>query len=150
MADLWYFSHRIDHGYRRPYFPLVWSQLGDTSEVPADADITETFRISVGVGFVRHVDRMMIGRKAFRTSHGMIGICPETVREGDCVAILLGANVPMVLRPLEGGRVGDGDRDGNTKEWRLIGESYVHGMMDGEALRWLESRRVPFQGFRIR
>jgi hypothetical protein len=45
---------------------------------------------------------------------------------GDVVAVLFGARVPFVLRQQQDGR------------YRLIGDCYVHRMMDGEAIRgWI-------------
>ncbi|KAF9636312.1 putative ankyrin and het domain-containing protein [Lasiodiplodia theobromae] len=59
-------------------------------------------------------------RKPFRTLTGFVGIGPEEVAEGDCLWIPLGAHVPFVLR-----QSGDG-------RWVVVGEAYVHGIMDGE------------------
>jgi hypothetical protein len=47
-------------------------------------------------------------------------VAPEA-RPGDIIAVLAGGNVPYVLRP--GTEIG---------EYELIGECYVHGIMDGE------------------
>lgn len=52
-----------------------------------------------------------------------VGLCPGETRPGDVVAILFGATVPFVLRP------GPGASEGGFK---LVGETYVHGIMDGE------------------
>ncbi|OJD36684.1 ankyrin and het domain-containing protein [Diplodia corticola] len=59
-------------------------------------------------------------RKPFRTSKGFIGIGPQEVGEGDCLWIPLGADVPFVLREAEDGRL------------VVVGEAFVHGIMDGE------------------
>ncbi|KAK8249087.1 heterokaryon incompatibility protein-domain-containing protein [Phyllosticta capitalensis] len=61
------------------------------------------------------------GRIPFRTCRGMIGIGPEEMRQGDCVWIIMGADLPFVLRPVDG-------------RWSVVGEAYVHGVMDGEAM----------------
>ena len=42
------------------------------------------------------------------------------------MATLLGANMPFVLRPVPDDHRRKGPR------WRLLGECYVHGIMDGE------------------
>ncbi|TKX24571.1 hypothetical protein C1H76_3180 [Elsinoe australis] len=44
-------------------------------------------------------------------------------REGDCIAVLRGAKVPLVLRPEGGGR---------DARYSFVGPCYVHGFMDGE------------------
>ena len=44
------------------------------------------------------------------------------VKAGDTVPIMLGAPVPHVSQPLSNGN------------FKLVGECYIHGVMDGEAL----------------
>ncbi|KAK3717412.1 hypothetical protein LTR37_005801 [Vermiconidia calcicola] len=61
------------------------------------------------------------GRVFFTSSTGYIGIAPYGTREGDLIFVVLGADVPFVLRPLEDG-------------YCLIGEAYVQGAMNGEVL----------------
>ncbi|KAL8959728.1 MAG: hypothetical protein Q9193_003453 [Seirophora villosa] len=64
-----------------------------------------------------------VGR-AFIVTHneGLIGFAPEHCRENDCIVILLGCQSPMVLRPT------------NDGSFLVIGECYVNGLMEGEAL----------------
>lgn len=62
------------------------------------------------------------GRKPFVTEAGRVGLGPETTRAGDVVFVILGVDVPMVLREVSVGR------------HRVVGEAYVHGVMDGEAM----------------
>lgn len=57
------------------------------------------------------------------TGRGYFVMGPDVMEEGDIVAVLYGGRTPFVLRPIA---------DGN---WSLLGECYVHGMMDGEALK---------------
>jgi hypothetical protein len=56
----------------------------------------------------------------FLSSSGYVGLCPFTTQGGDVICIFLGGSVPFVLRP--------GSYDG----YMLVGEVYVHGIMDGE------------------
>jgi hypothetical protein len=56
-----------------------------------------------------------------------MGIGPVGVRPGDEVWSLIGGHVPFVLCP--------SNHDNDTargKYYKLVGESYVHGIMDGE------------------
>jgi hypothetical protein len=57
---------------------------------------------------------------------------------GDAVALLYGAATPMVLREKERS---DGAAAG-VRRWELVGECYVHGAMDGEALRGLSLSEI--------
>ena len=134
IADQWYSSERIDDDYRRLYFPLIHPILQQAFEEALD--LPESFWIDLGVSFVKHVERILILRKVFLTSEGLLGLCPKGAEKGDHVCILPGADVPMILRP-EG------------ENFRLVGESYVHGMIDGEALHKLEAEMVPFKKFTI-
>ena len=52
------------------------------------------------------------------------GIAPSCANKGDIVCILLGCSVPVVLNPV--------DRTNPACGYRLMGEAYVHGLMDGE------------------
>jgi hypothetical protein len=51
------------------------------------------------------------------------GLAPPETRERDVICILFGCSVPVVLRKV-----------GRTDRYTFVGECYVHGMMDGEAL----------------
>lgn len=61
-------------------------------------------------------------RKFFTTKKGTIGLGPRSMRPGDLVCILSGCRVPFILRA-EG------------PNFRLVGESYVHGLMEGQAVK---------------
>jgi hypothetical protein len=62
------------------------------------------------------------------TVAGLAGYVPKKAREGDTVVMLHGADVPFVLRKKPDGR------------YLLIGECYLHGIMNGEALEASEAR----------
>ncbi|KAG4441307.1 hypothetical protein IFR05_003235 [Cadophora sp. M221] len=59
--------------------------------------------------------------RPFISDKGYPGMAPEFAAAGDLICVVFGAICPYVLR-----RVGDG--------FELIGESYVHGIMDGEVM----------------
>lgn len=56
------------------------------------------------------------------------GLAPSDTETGDLICILFGCSVPVVLRKIPQTNRHDLER------YRFIGECYVHGMMDGEAL----------------
>ncbi|KAF7917095.1 hypothetical protein BELL_0537g00070 [Botrytis elliptica] len=56
------------------------------------------------------------------TEEGYMGIGPLGVEEGDYVCVLLGTELPIVLRPTPAG------------EFLVVGSYFIHGLMDGEAL----------------
>lgn len=65
--------------------------------------------------------RVCTDRRFFVTDQGRTGIGPEAMAEGDRVVILFGSRVPFVLRAV-------GPR------YKLVGECYVAGLMDGQAV----------------
>ncbi|KAI0968672.1 heterokaryon incompatibility protein-domain-containing protein [Xylaria arbuscula] len=62
------------------------------------------------------------GRRFTGTDGGLIGWVPEETIKGDEIVILYGSRVPIVVR---------GNGEG---KYRLIGECYIHGLMDGQAI----------------
>jgi len=79
-------------------------------------DIAETLRC------MRLALLSLDGRVLITTGTGYLGLAPVATRPGDVIAILLGCNCPVVLRPC------------NDTLYRVIGECYIHGLMDGEIL----------------
>ncbi|KAH8595446.1 putative heterokaryon incompatibility protein 6, OR allele, partial [Bisporella sp. PMI_857] len=63
-----------------------------------------------------------LGRLLFITRKGHLVLGPEYVKQGDFVTLIKGTWVPFILR-----RQSDG-------QYQLIGEAYVDGIMDGEAM----------------
>jgi hypothetical protein len=60
-------------------------------------------------------------RRLIFTKTGYLGLAPENVQPGDRVVILMGGQLPFVLRPVD-------------RHHLLVGEAYVQGIMDGEAM----------------
>lgn len=60
-------------------------------------------------------------RRAIVTESGHVGLGPMAVEPGDVVCILRDAVMPMILRPVDGGN-----------SFKVVGESYIHGIMFGE------------------
>lgn len=70
--------------------------------------------------FQKQLGDISFGRRLFATSKDQLGLGPESMREGDEVWALVGADAPFVLRRKEDGR------------YNLVGEAYVHGAMFAE------------------
>ncbi|KAF5560651.1 heterokaryon incompatibility 6 OR allele [Fusarium phyllophilum] len=79
-------------------------------------DMSNTFKVALEV----EVDRMF-----FITELGYVGIGPKSMKPGDHVCVLHGGCTPFVVRPVDGA----GDED-----YLFLGESFVTGLMSGEAL----------------
>lgn len=67
-------------------------------------------------------------RRLYVTEDKYLGLGPTSIKIGDSVWIIPGVGGPFVLRPCEG-VMGAG-----MGGFELIGETYVHGVMDGEAV----------------
>lgn len=70
-----------------------------------------------------HYSHSMLQRP-FRTKQGFFGLGTQSLCKGDSVWIVSGCRVPLIFRKLE-----------NSPRHRLVGGSYVHGFMNGEALK---------------
>jgi hypothetical protein len=68
------------------------------------------------------------GRNVCLLDNGYLGMAPLLAEVGDLVFAFRGGQVLYTLRP-EGSFVG---------RYSYIGETYVHGLMDGEVMRRLE------------
>jgi hypothetical protein len=86
-----------------------------------------------------------VNRRIFRTSSQHLGIAPSAAEVGDLVWILKGGPVPFILRPVV---VGDAPT-GAPSKYRLVGTAYVHGVMDGEAMKDYEDGKQSLQTLRI-
>jgi len=62
----------------------------------------------------------MRDKRPYMSKKGYVGMGPVTAGPGDIIVVLIGAEVPFILRPRE------------NDQFFLLGESYCDGVMDGE------------------
>ncbi|PQE28209.1 heterokaryon incompatibility -domain-containing protein [Rutstroemia sp. NJR-2017a BBW] len=132
----------------RSYQLALLSLLQISSEIPETGDsinlldhissidieeLLDTY-ISLDVReFLVVVRDVIWNRRTFRSttnnpkSSPLVGLIPQNAKVGDRICILYGCSVPVVLR-----RHSDFNQE---VYWQLIGDAYVHGIMDGEAIR---------------
>jgi hypothetical protein len=79
---------------------------------------------SVIAEYLKRVQSVTWNRRLGTTAGCTIGIFSLEVNVGDLICILYGCSVPVVLTPV----YGEGNR------FRLCGECFVYGIMDGEAI----------------
>jgi hypothetical protein len=70
------------------------------------------------------------------TSEGHLGLAPIETQENDIVCVLLGGDMPFILRP-------------NGDHYTFVGETYVYGIMDGEVLDVAKARLVSLEMFML-
>lgn len=77
-----------------------------------------------------------VGRSFVLSDHGYMCLAPGETRPGDQICVLFGGHVFYILRPV-------------GACWSFIGECYVHGLMDGEAMSLLANGTFELQDFII-
>ena len=75
--------------------------------------------------FNNAIENTSMGRLVYTTGKRYMGIAPSYTKPGDSICILFGSQIPVVLREW-------GDR------WFFVGQTYVHGIMDGQAVQSLD------------
>ena len=65
----------------------------------------------------------MYDSRPFLSAHGYAGLCPGRTQPGDIICIPLVAHVPYIIREVP------------DRKYKLIGEAYVYGIMDGEFVK---------------
>lgn len=67
-----------------------------------------------------------------------VGLVPRIAEVGDVVAVIYGCPAPMLLCQVENLCDGGNGRTSPKSKYRLLGECFVHGFMDGEAKNMIE------------
>lgn len=112
---------------------LNWAILRRNSNDDINtADLIRQGRPEEMVEFLRRVQEVIWNRRFFVLSDRTdgigyrFGIAPTDAKVGDIVCVLLGCSVPVVLSPV--------DVSNPRSGYKLVGEAYLHGVMDGEVL----------------
>ena len=112
----------IFKAYRQSNFSGTLNK-SDTKAVKTEETLFHDF-------FKNHI-RLIYNGRLILTGNGRLGLVSSPAVEiGDDCCIFFGAKVPFILTPV---------RDGHHK---LIGECYIHGVMDGELVEGLDSGDV--------
>ncbi len=114
-------------------------RLGDYFSDEMSPDATERDYAEVYGAF----DRTCKERRFMPTTNGCIGWAPDNIvgalsaqaRKGDLICIIFGCSTPLVVRHSARG------------QYQVVGEAYVEGIMDGQALGLLESNARQVQEF---
>ena len=102
-----------------------------------------TAKSSHVIDFLQRVEPIIWNRKLFVSrDRELIGLAPTACEVGDIICVLHGCSVPVVLRP-------SWDAHGESYNL-LVGECYVHGMMDGEAVEMQKEEDIEVCEIEIR
>ena len=98
-------SARLEYG---------WQGINPVAALPMDDDRP----------YANFIDRFqrMYDSRPFLSQAGYVGLCLKESQPGDVIAVFLEARVPYVIR----------SKTSDTRS--LIGETYTHGIMDGELM----------------
>ncbi|KAK4466897.1 hypothetical protein QBC42DRAFT_258280 [Cladorrhinum samala] len=86
-------------------------------------------------------------RRLITTKRGYLGLAPAHAQRGDIIVALYGGKTPYLLRPwVDPGF--SGPDSARKAEYKLVGELYVAGIMEGEAMSW-QHATASMRDFRI-
>ena len=81
-------------------------------------------------GYFTSLGQELVNKQLFWTAGGYLGLVTRGAMVDDEVWLLKGGNLPFLLRKVEG------------EKFELIGECYVHGVMNGEKFEGDRCREV--------
>ncbi len=109
--------------------------LNIQQEIPRSGSITQKF--------LKRVEAVIWGRRLIKTEkHDFVGLAPGATKKRDVVAILYGLSVPVVLRQIQDSSEGD-------SVFTMVGECFIYGMMNGEALELKKAQGIRDQTFML-
>jgi len=121
-------------------------QRGTDGDIDTIAILSQAKCSHIVADFLRRVQSVIWNRRIFMSvekvdGKGLFGLVPGGTKRGDIICILYGCSVPVILR--EHWTFG-------YQYFEVIGESFVYGMMDGEAREGLleeevETRTMSFE-----
>jgi hypothetical protein len=163
------------HNGRNPplYYPRAFLQSvtrGLTSGSLNTTKLIEEGRSTVVAEFFRRVQSVIWNRSLMKTELTRLGMVSKRARKGDVICILYGCSVPVILRRhaksdamISKERMEDDEKTEERKQaannliqqddhvwYELIGECYIHEMMDGEAIRYQDEHGLKSQIFELR
>jgi hypothetical protein len=114
--------------YRRSFQAFrAYMQVDFEPDTTAAAEIWRSRReeyLAHSQLFQNSMGNYMSGRQTCATRSGYVGCSPLHARLGDRICIFQGYPIPFAIRPA-----------GQDGCFELIGEVYLHGLMNGEAIR---------------
>lgn len=111
------------YGWFKEFGGLMGRSQADNSGVLQNRSLADNF-----VQFMVDSSNFCHSREPFVTREGYIGLGPQGMQAGDLCSILFGAQLHYILRRVSGRYV-------------IFGESYIHGVMQGEISRCLAKSR---------
>lgn len=141
-----------------PWYPRACQICMAHTTVNGDLDIRKLIeggKPDIMVRFLKRVECVIWNRKFIQSElktfdiagktirKRLFGLAPESAKTKDLICILLGCSVPVILRE---------HRVSTDHYFELIGEAYISGMMDGEALggRKMDELKAVCERFKLK
>jgi hypothetical protein len=102
--------------------------------------------------YLKRVQSVVMRRRLILTlREEFAGLAHSSAQEGDLVCVLYGCSVPVILRKI-GPRSNEGllSDQSSSDHYEFIGECYIHGMMDGEAIQPRHKQNLVQRIFELR
>ena len=135
---------RANSGERYTYDKWWWNMLVRSSPL-AREEVEKLLSFSQDQDiliFQVTVRDLHVERSFFQSSSGYVGFVPASAVVGDRTRVLSGGKTPFVLRLC---RKESEDDNSHSLEYIFIGDAYVHGLMDGEAIDMVERGDLKMQ-----
>jgi hypothetical protein len=132
------YKHASDSDYQ---LYLAWChEINEASSSPGDLAVTGSYRENYG-GATSNITRSIqpairaatTMRRLFITRKGFLGLGPPLAVGGEKVFLLHGGKAPFLLRIDKKRTIGGEEQ---KEYYQLVGDCYIHGIMDGEAMGW--------------
>ncbi|EON69086.1 hypothetical protein W97_08399 [Coniosporium apollinis CBS 100218] len=122
----------LEYGRARIQDILGFTTLSQAKAMEITSPLKEQLELYVTV-----VSMILSQRHLFFTNVRFLGIGPKGMRPGDVIMVPEGSQTPFVYRRMEGG---EDNKEGNcVRRGELIGECYIHGLMEGKPAQQLEA-----------
>jgi hypothetical protein len=113
-----------------PFLGNPESEQGSQIQWPEEDDETRGYKGSQ-IFLEREVFNCT-NRSFFLTDKGYMGLGPRGTKKGDVVCVLLGCDMPLIIR-----QVGE--------HYAVVGNTYIYGMMNGEVLQEVRTGKAKLQ-----
>ncbi|SPJ71724.1 uncharacterized protein FTOL_01452 [Fusarium torulosum] len=131
---------------RSIYLEYWYRELLQHHELPQPDSLRQSSNV---IMFDQHVMRATTRRRFFISKNGFIGFAPLNAEVGDMICVFAGGKVPFVVRALEDSKLKRKDSHEPGSHCVLLGDAYVHGLMDGEAVKTLEEDFKQLRTFKL-
>jgi hypothetical protein len=125
-------------------FKDIFQQVYD-STLPATEQLYNAREVGKAQAFRNPMIVATLGRRMCRIeldfgnkSEGRLGLVPRGAEVGDLICVFNGVDVPFIVRRIEL------YENAGNEEYEVVGECYIHGLSEGEALRMkgLEGKEI--------